>query len=105
VVEVTQGLQNVGSESNNQKPRKLNHPGTVYSQTACHQQIGHCPIDCATLFVANPEAALLLLSMIGQAQLSIDDLLGQLSRQFTEQLLVPSAQTVADPKHPGRRAG
>jgi hypothetical protein len=32
-------------------------------------------------------------------------LLGQLSRQFTEQLLVPSAQTVADPKHPGRRAG
>ena len=33
--------------------------------------------------------------MIGQAQLSIDDLLGQLSRQFIEQLLVLSAQTVA----------
>ena len=57
------------------------------------------------LFAANPEAALPLLSMIGQAQLSIDDLLGQLSRQFIEQLLVLSAQTVAGSKHPGRQAG
>ena len=39
--------------------------------------------------------------MIGRAQLSIDDLLGQLSRQFIEQLLVLSAQTVAGAKHPG----
>jgi hypothetical protein len=36
------------------------------------------------LFATNPEAALPLLSPIGQAQLSIDDLLGQLSRQFIE---------------------
>ena len=57
------------------------------------------------LFAANPEAALPLLSMIGQAQLSIDDLLGQLSRQFIEQLLVLSAQTVAGTKHKGRHAG
>lgn len=57
------------------------------------------------LFAANPEAALPLLSMIGQAQLSIDDLLGNLSRQFIEQLLVLSAQTVAGAKHPGRHAG
>ena len=57
------------------------------------------------LFAANPEAALPMLSMIGQAQLSIDDLLGQLSRQFIEQLLVLSAQTVAGSKHPGRQAG
>ena len=36
------------------------------------------------LFATNPEAALPLLSMLGQAQLSIEDLLGQLSRQFIE---------------------
>ena len=56
------------------------------------------------LFVANPKATLPLLSMIGKAQLSINDLQGQLSRQFIEQLLVLSAQTVAGPKHPGRQA-
>ena len=57
------------------------------------------------LFAANPQAALPLLSMIGQAQLSIEDLLGQLSGQFIEQLLVLSAQSVAGTKHPGRHAG
>ncbi len=56
------------------------------------------------LFAANPEAALPLLSMIGQAQLSIEDLLGHLSRQFLEQLLVLSAESLAGPKHPGRHA-
>ena len=43
-------------------------------------------LDAQSLFAANPRAALPLLSMIGQAQFSIDDLLGQLSRQFIEQL-------------------
>jgi putative transposase len=57
------------------------------------------------LFATNPQAALPLLSMIGQAQLSIDTLLGHLSRQFIEQLLVLSAQTVAGAKHPGRQSG
>ncbi len=57
------------------------------------------------LFATNPQAALPLLSMIGQAQLSIDDLLGQLSRQFIEQLLVLSAQTVAGTQHKGRHTG
>mgnify|MGYP001022697694 FL=1 len=36
------------------------------------------------LFVANPEAALPLLSMIGHVQLSIDNLQGQLSRHARE---------------------
>ncbi len=57
------------------------------------------------LFATNPEAALPLMSMIGQAQLSIDDLLGQLSRQFIEQLLVLSAQSVAGAQHKGRHTG
>ena len=57
------------------------------------------------LFATNPQAALPLLSMIGQAQLSIDDLLGQLSRWFIEQLLVLSAQSVAGSQHKGRHAG
>ena len=57
------------------------------------------------LFATNPEAALPLLSMIGKAQLSIDDLLGQLSRQFIEQLLVLSAQSVAGSQHKGRHTG
>ena len=57
------------------------------------------------LFATNPEAALPLLSMIGKAQLSIDDLLGQLSRQFIEQLLVLSAQSVAGAQHKGRHTG
>ena len=57
------------------------------------------------LLMAHPQAALPLLSMIGQAKLSIEDLLGQLSRQFVEQLLVMAAESVAGPKHPGRVAG
>ena len=57
------------------------------------------------LFSSNPEAALPLLSMIGQAQLSIDDLLGQLSRQFIEHMLVLSAQSVAGVQHKGRHTG
>jgi putative transposase len=57
------------------------------------------------LFATNPESALPLLSMIGQAQLSIEDLLGHLSRQFIEQLLVLSAQSVAGAQHKGRHTG
>jgi transposase-like protein len=37
--------------------------------------------------------------------LSIDDLLGQLSRQFIEQMLVLSAQSVAGVQHQGRHTG
>ena len=66
---------------------------------------GRAQLNEQPLFAANPEAALPLLSMIGQAQLSIEDLLGQLSRQFLEQLLVLSAESVAGAKHPGRHAG
>ena len=57
------------------------------------------------LFATNPEAALPLLSMIEQAKLSIDDLLGQLSRQFIEQMLILSAQGVAWAPHKGRHTG
>jgi transposase-like protein len=57
------------------------------------------------LLLAHPQAALPLLSMIGQAQLSIEDLLGQVSRQFIEELLILSAQSIAGHKHPGRREG
>lgn len=57
------------------------------------------------LFATNPEAVLPLLSMIGQAQLSIEDLLGHLSRQFIEQLLVLSAQSMAGAQHKGRHTG
>jgi transposase-like protein len=63
-------------------------------------QLGEQP-----LFATNPETALPLLSMIGQAQLSIEDLLGHLSRQFIEQLLVLSAQSVAGAQHKGRHTG
>ncbi len=52
------------------------------------------------LLMANPRAALPLLSMIGQAQLSIEDLLGRVLRQFVEQLLMMAAESVAGPKHP-----
>lgn len=62
-------------------------------------------LDAQPLLQANPEAALSLLSMIGQAQLSIEDLLGRMSRQFVEQLLMIAAESVAGPKHPGRAAG
>ena len=62
-------------------------------------------LNAQPLFAANPEAAFPLLSMIGEARLFIDDLVGQLSRQFIEQRLVLSAQTVAGSRHPGRHAG
>src|ERR1035437_2736567 len=57
------------------------------------------------LLMANPQAALPLLSMIGQAQFSIEDLLGKLSRQFVEQLLMMAAVSVAGTKHPGCSTG
>lgn len=62
-------------------------------------------LDAQPLLHANPQAALPLLSMIGQAQLSIEDLLGRMSRQFVEQLLMMAAESVAGSKHPGRAAG
>jgi len=62
-------------------------------------------LDAQPLLQANPQAALPLLSMIGQAQFSIEDLLGRMSRQFVEQLLMMAAESVAGPKHPGRAAG
>jgi len=62
-------------------------------------------LDAQPLLQANPQAALPLLTMIGQAQLSIEDLLGRMSRQFVEQLLMMAAESVAGPKHPGRTAG
>ncbi len=55
--------------------------------------------------MANPQAALPLLSMIGQVQLSIEHLLGRMSRQFVEQALMTAAVSVARAKHPGRPAG
>jgi putative transposase len=57
------------------------------------------------LFAANPEAVLPLLQMIGKAQLTLEDLLGRMSREFVEQLLVMSAQSIAGEKHPGRSTG
>ena len=62
-------------------------------------------LDSQPLLMAHPQAALPMLEMIGKAQLSIDDLLGQVSRQFIEQLLILSAQSVAGAKHPGRHDG
>jgi transposase-like protein len=62
-------------------------------------------LEAQPLLQANPQSALPLLSMIGQAQLSIEDLLGRMSRQFVEQLLLMAAESVAGPKHPGRAAG
>jgi len=62
-------------------------------------------LDAQPLLHANPQAALPLLSMIAQAQLSIEDLLGRMSRQFVEQLLMMAAESVAGTKHPGRAAG
>ena len=55
--------------------------------------------------VSQPEHALPLLGMLAQAQLSIEDLLGQISKGFIEQLLVLSASQVAGAKHPGRHVG
>jgi putative transposase len=57
------------------------------------------------LLLANPQAVLPLLSLVGQAQLSIEDILGTMSRRFVEQLLLMAAESVAGPKHPGKRAG
>lgn len=56
-------------------------------------------------FVSQPEHALPLLGMLAQAQLSIEDLLGQISKGFIEKLLVLSASQVAGSKHPGRHEG
>jgi putative transposase len=80
---------------------------TRKGQSSKLQVVNKCwaALDALPLLHANPEAALPLLSLIGQAQLSIEDLLGRMSRQFVEQLLMMAAESVAGPKHPGRAAG
>ena len=62
-------------------------------------------LQAQPLLQANPQSALPLLSMIGRAQLSIEDMPGQMSRQFVEPLLVMAAESVAGPKHRGKRDG
>jgi transposase-like protein len=57
------------------------------------------------LIAAHPEAVLPLLEMIGRAKLSIEDLLGRMSREFMEKLLLMAAESVTGPPHPGRRVG
>ncbi len=47
------------------------------------------------LLMPNPHAALPLLSLIAQVQLSIEDLLGNLSLQLMEQLLMMGTESVA----------
>ena len=60
-------------------------------------------LETQPLSTANPQAALPLLAMIGQAQLSIEDLQGRTSRQFIEQLLLMAAESVAVANHPVSR--
>ena len=55
--------------------------------------------------MANPQVAVPLLLMIGQAQLSIENLLGRTYRQFVEQLLIMAAVSVTGPRRPVRSAG
>ena len=68
-------------------------------------KMNRAALEAQPLLTANPQAALPLLAMIGQAQLSIEDLLGRTSRQFIQQLLMMAAESVAGPKHPGKSAG
>jgi len=95
----------VGSDIYNLKARESSTTMKQSKAKATVLNKKHARLDAQPLLIANPQAALPMLEMIGQAQLSIDDLLGQLSRQFIEQLLVLSAETVAGAQHPGRQAG
>ena len=68
-------------------------------------KLNRAALETQPLLTANPQSALPLLAMVGQAQLSIEDMLGRMSKQFIEQLLMMAAESVAGPKHPGRHAG
>ncbi len=68
-------------------------------------KLNRAALEAQPLLTANPQSALPLLAMVGQAQLSIEDMLGRMSKQFIEQLLMMAAESVAGPKHPGRQAG
>ena len=68
-------------------------------------KMSRAALEAQPLLTANPQSALPLLAMIGQAQLSIEDMLGRMSKQFIEQLLMMAAESVAGPKHPGRQSG
>ena len=68
-------------------------------------KMSRAALEAQPLLTANPQSALPLLAMIGQAQLSIEDMLGRMSKQFIEQLLMMAAESVAGPKHPGRQTG
>jgi transposase-like protein len=78
-------------ESTQNKPRVLNK--------------AHAKRQAPPLIAADPEAVLPMLEMLENARLCLDDLLGDLSRGFIEELLMLSARTVAGEKHPGRQEG
>ena len=54
-------------------------------------------LEAQPLLTANPQSALPLLAMIEQAQLSIEDMRGRMSKQFIDQLLMMAAASVAGP--------
>ena len=57
------------------------------------------------LLTTHRESMQQVLAMINQTHWSIEDLLGQFTRDFFEKLLLMSAESVAGVKHPGRQRG
>ena len=103
----------MGSRILNLKPRKLNHHEEVYPQgaiaeTANRQQaFGKSGVAAA---VDGQPASGIAAAVDDRASPTVDlqlieDMLGRMPRQFIEQLLVMTAESVAGPKHPGCQAG
>lgn len=59
----------------------------------------------AACFADQGHVLLPLLALVQDARASIDELMNDAARMFVEQLLVCSAEEIAGPKHPGKRAG
>ena len=86
--------------------RKGQAPTKSIVKLCVASQFNVYPLREQSLFCTNPEVTLpLLCMMIGHAKLSIDELLGQLSPQFIEHLLVLSAQSFSGVQHKGRHTG
>ena len=66
-------------------------------------KMNRAALETQPLLTTNPQAPLPLPARIGQAQLSIEDVLGRTSRQFIEQMLLMAAESAAGAKHPVSR--
>jgi len=74
----------VGSDNSNLKANKAQPPWNSLKARVQFSAESRCIFKAQPLLIANPQAALPMLKMLGRTQLAIDDLPGRFLRQSFE---------------------